>query len=109
MNGVIILNSHVSMSNVWFCVSILIELGVIYASFFTVFICRSKSIRYRIAAIILIAAYVVIGICIFQALPKLTVLNVKLTDSVSWNEFLNRYEVLSIEGHILTVVAKTVY
>lgn len=103
MEGITILNSEVVMTPHWGPIAIFI-LGVV-GLFLSAFIdmldfdCDVFKMLIISISMILIGA---ISILIFEV-PYYTSYEVILEDSVSMNEFLNKYEILDQRGQIYTV------
>lgn len=106
MNGVTILNSYEYLTNI---VSI-VGVSIVYVWFFVVSILalfallkyKSKSWKEPVLFIICVILTITCG----RLIPKYkyeTRYQVTVDDSVSMNEFQNKYEIIKVEGKIYTV------
>lgn len=107
MNGVIILNSYEYLTNsVNIAMSIILFIGFLAASIAIFIILLNHRFReFRMEYTILIVL-VVLTITVGRLIPKKkyeTQYQVTVDDSVSMNEFQNKYEIIKVEGKIYTV------
>ena len=104
MEGITILNSEVIMVPHWGPIAVLI-LGVVSIFFLLFLISLGLDHDDMITALIFSTSIALIGVIssfIIQV-PYYTSYEVILEDSVSMNEFLDRYEILDQRGQIYTV------
>ena len=106
MDGVIILNSYEILTNasgiflilVWGCVSATLALILLY-----LFIIDDYSSILAAICAIAAGALAVILFCNIPEKKYETRYQVTIDDSVSMNEFQNKYEIIKVEGKIYTV------
>lgn len=107
MSGVTILNSYEYLTNInTIFGSIVLFIGFLVASiatFITLFryISRCSWVEYVIL-IVLVALTITVG-CLIPEKKYETQYQVMVDDSVSMNEFQNKYEIIKVEGKIYTV------
>lgn len=107
MNGVTILNSYEYLTNsINIAGSIILFIGFLagsIATFITLFryIYRCSWVEYTIL-IVLVALTITVG-CLIPEKKYETQYQVTVDDSVSMNEFQNKYEIIKVEGKIYTV------
>ena len=105
MNGVIILNSYETLTNASGILFVFIW-GLVFAvltlCFLYLFIKDNHSISTAIF-IIIAGALAVILFCNIPEKKLETRYQVTVDDSVSINEFQNKYEIIEVEGKIYTV------
>ena len=106
MNGVVVLDSYVTMSGGHVVILTFIEVFVLFGGLLTFLACWDENHWHRAAAVFLSIMYIGAGISFYRMFPRYTELKVTLEDAVSWGEFTERYDVLSVSGKILTVREK---
>lgn len=108
MNGVTVLNSYEILTNASSIFFVLV-LGFVFAnlalSFLYLFIKDNPSISTAIFAIVT-GALAVILFCNIPEKKLETRYQVTIDDSVSINEFQNKYEIIEVEGKIYTIREK---
>lgn len=104
MEGITILNSEVIMTPHWGPIVVLI-LGVVSIFFLAFLYSLGFDFDNMITALIFSASVALIGAIssIIIQVPYYTSYEVILEDSVSMNEFLDKYEILDQRGQIYTV------
>ena len=109
MDGVISLDSCVTVSEGYVVILTFIELVLIGFTAAITFSCvESEKLWTRIWGVLMAIALMLVGFGFFRIFPRYTQLDVTLEDEVSWSEFADRYEVLDVKGRILTVREKEV-
>lgn len=107
MNGVTILNSYEYLTNRDSIVgSITLCIGFLVASIFifiTLLNHRSKGFGMEFAILIMFVALTINCGCLVPKKKYETNYQVTVDDSVSMNEFQNKYEIIKVEGKIYTV------
>lgn len=107
MNGVTILNSYEYLTNSDNIVgSIILCIGFLAASiviFITLLNHRSRGFGMEFAILIVLVALTITVGCLIPKKKYETRYQVTTDDSVSMNEFQNKYEVIKVEGKIYTV------
>lgn len=107
MDGVTILNSYEYLTNDANIVgSILVFIGFLAASiviFITLLNHRSKRFGMEFAILIMFVALTITVGCLIPKKKYETQYQVTVDDSVSMNEFQNKYEIIKVEGKIYTV------
>lgn len=107
MNGVTILNSYEYLTNSTdIVVSIILFIGFLAGSIAALitllkYISRCSWTEYTIL-IVLVALTITVG-CLIPKKKYETQYQVTVDDSVSMNEFQNKYEIIKVEGKIYTV------
>lgn len=107
MNGVTILNSYEYLTNGANVVgSITLFIGFLAASiviFITLLDHRSRGFGMEYFILIALVVLTIIVGCFIQKEKYETLYQVTVDDSVSMNEFQNKYEIIKVEGKIYTV------
>lgn len=107
MNGVTILNSYEYLTNSGnFAGSIILFIGFLGASiviFIELLNHRSKGFGMEYAILIAFVALTITVGCLIPKKKYETQYQVTVDDSVSMNEFQNKYEIIKVEGKIYTV------
>ena len=105
MNGVVILRTYQAISDGWTMLLILIELTIIPSG---IIICANLALDNQIKKAIGVAAITLfLSILLIVIWPRVKRYEVLLQDGVSWREFTDHYEVLSVDGNILKVRDRT--
>ena len=105
MNGVVILRTYQAISEGWAMLLILIELAVIVSG---VIICANLALDNQIKKAMGVAALALfLSILLAIIWPRVNRYEVILQEGVSWREFTDHYEVLSVDGNILKVRDRT--
>lgn len=105
MDGIVILRTYQTISDGWAMLLVLIELTVIVSG---VIICANLALDNEIKKAIGVAAITLfLSILLAVIWPRVNRYEVLLQDGVSWHEFTDRYEVLSVDGSILKVRDRT--
>lgn len=107
MNGVTILNSYeylINLSNI--VMSIILYMGFITVSIvllITLLKKRFKDSWIESALLIISVGLTITCFCLVPEMKYETIYQVTVDDSVSMNEFQNKYEIIKVEGKIYTV------
>lgn len=105
MDGVVILRTYQDISEGWAMLLILIEFAVIASG---VIICANLTLDNQNKKAIGVAALAIfLSILLAVVWPRVKRYEVLLQDGVSWREFTDRYEVLSVDGNVLKVRDRT--
>lgn len=105
MNGIVILRTYQAISEGWAMLLILIELAIIVSG---IFICTNLALDNQIKKAMgatVLALFLSILLAVIW--PRVKRYEVLLQDGVSWREFTDHYEVLSVDGSILKVRDRT--
>lgn len=111
MNGVTILNTYTQLANGQTIFGFLVGLFFLFmtiiilvsAYFFKHFGEKKKSNYTCLIVSIILFILFIIGICNFPSKEYQTYYQVTINDSVSLNEFQNKYEIVKVDGKIYTV------
>ena len=105
MDGVVILRTYQDISEGWAMLLILIELIIIVSS---VAICANLALDAQNKKAIGVAALALfLSVLLIVIWPRVKRYEVLLQDGVSWRDFTDHYEVLSVDGSILKVRNRT--
>lgn len=107
MNGVTILNSYEYLTNdANILGSIILCMGFLVSSiimFITLLKYKFREFRIEYAILIVLIVLTIIVGCFIPKKKYETQYQVTVDDSVSMNEFQNKYEIIKVEGKIYTV------
>ena len=104
LKGVTILNSYVNIADKW--TLIFEEFGLFIFFIIGIWVAFVETGWKKSIALFYAIICLVIGIAYFQSFPQRTEFEVILDDTVSWNEFTDRYEVVNVKDKIVTVLVK---